>query len=103
MYYKEFDGALPEDLTSLATSDNQLGLVQSGCTLEYKYDTYDVVDDNGELCETFVVSDEATLKSGILTWDGNSLAVLCNTARVTDNPETGMRTVRIGGIGNDNG
>ncbi len=110
LYYVEFEGNIPEDavaaakfLEELAIDENRLGLIQAGCTLTYTTETYDVKDDNGEFLETYVINDDAILKSGILTWDGNTLGIICNTARVTDDTESGMRVVKIGGVGNDNG
>jgi hypothetical protein len=48
-----------------------------------------------------ITEEEATLKSGVVTWNGTTLAKLCSTARVEES--NGIRTVKIGGIGNHNG
>lgn len=110
LYYKEFEDDIPTGakeaakfFEEIAVEENRLGLIQSGCTVSYTTETYDVTDDNGEFLETVVTNDDATLKSGILTWDGNTLAILCSTARVTDDSDSGMRIVKIGGVKNDSG
>ena len=88
--YKEFD---PE--TDL------LGRIQGGATIEYSGEWYDAKDDSGKAVKTIITEEEATLKSGVITWNGKTLEKLCSTARVTDSD--GVRIVKIGGVGNHNG
>ena len=99
LYCSEFDGTLPEKET-ICTDANLLGYIQGGATLEYKPTFYEAKDDMGYVQETIITEEEATLKSGVLTWNGNTLTKLCDTARVTENQATKIRTVKIGGIGN---
>ena len=75
-----------------------LGRIQGGCTLEYKGTWYEAKDDTGKVVKTIITEEEATLKSGVCTWNGKTLAKLCSTARVTE--ENGVRIVKIGGVGN---
>ncbi|WP_411680423.1 hypothetical protein [Clostridium thailandense] len=100
LYTAVFSGTIPEN-TSLETEANLLGLIQGGATLEYKPKFYDVTDDLGLVQKTILTDEEVTLKSGILTWCGKTLSKLCSTARVTE--EAGKRTVKIGGLGNQDG
>ena len=103
LYAKLFDGALPEIdaiKSTIAVADNLLGYIQGGATLEYKPTFYEAKDDLGYVQETIITEEEATLKSGIMTWNGNTLNKLCDTARVTESQEKKTRTVKIGGIGN---
>lgn len=88
--YKDFD-----DKSEL------LGRIQGGATLEYKGEWYEAKDDTGKAVKTIITSEEATLKSGIITWNGKTLEKMCSTARVTE--KDGIRTVKIGGVGNNNG
>lgn len=99
LYYVEFAGEVPEN-SVLETEENRLGYIQGGATLEYKPTTYTAKDDLGVVQKTIVTDEEATLKSGLLTFNGKTLAVMCETARVTESE--GMRTVKIGGIKNAN-
>lgn len=78
-----------------------LGRIQGGATLEYKGTWYEAKDDTGKVVKTMLTEEEAIFKSGVLTWNGKTLEKLCSTARVTENG--GMRTVKIGGVGNHNG
>lgn len=100
IYIDEFSGTLPEN-TAIETEEKLLGLIQGGATLEYKPEFYTAEDDFGLVQKTIITKEEVTLKSGLCTWSGNTLAKLCQTARVTD--AAGKRTVKIGGRANDNG
>lgn len=99
-YFKEFTGDIPED-AEIETDENLLGLIQGGATLEYKPEFYTAEDDLGLVSKTVITKEEVLLKSGIMTFNGTTLAVLSSTARVSDT--NGKRTVKIGGRGNDNG
>ena len=100
LFVTEFTGSIPTD-EALETDENNLGYVQGGASIEYKPTTYTAKDDFGRVQKTIVTDEEATLKSGIVTWNGNTLARLSSTARVTETAT--KRTVKIGGAGNDNG
>ena len=84
--------------TDFNADTDLLGRIQGGATLEYKGEWYDAKDDTGKAVKTIITEEEATLKSGIITWNGKTLAQLCATARVTE--AQGIRTVKIGGVGN---
>lgn len=97
----EFDGsAIPEN-TVIETAENRLGHIKGGATLEYAPEFYIAKDDLGEVQKSRLVDEEVKLKTGIMTLDGNNIAKLAATARVTESE--GKRTVKIGGAGNDNG
>lgn len=97
---KEYTDVMPLYSEFDAKTD-LLGRIQGGATLEYKGTWYEAKDDTGKVVKTIITEEEATLKSGILTWNGKTLAQLCSTARVTE--ENGIRTVKIGGVGNYDG
>ncbi|QNU66917.1 hypothetical protein EHE19_019165 [Ruminiclostridium herbifermentans] len=100
LYCMEFTGTLPEN-DEIEVEANQLGCIQGGASLEYKPKYYEAKDDMGKVSKVIITEEEATLKSGIMTWCGKTLLKLCSTARVTE--EAGVRTVKIGGTSNDNG
>jgi hypothetical protein len=101
LYIDEFtDGVIPTDLL-LEVDANLLGLIQGGATLEYKPKFYEATDDLGLVSKTVLTDEEVTLKSGVMTWNGNTLAKMCATARVTE--AAGKRTVKIGGVGMQDG
>ncbi|EGD46728.1 hypothetical protein Cpap_1267 [Ruminiclostridium papyrosolvens DSM 2782] len=100
LYCSEFTGTVPEN-NVIEKEENLLGAIQGGASLEYKPKFYEAKDDMGKVTKVIITEEEATLKSGIMTWNGKTLGKLCSTARVTE--VAGVRTVKIGGIGNDNG
>ena len=97
---KEYTDAMPA-YTDFDDTTDLLGRIQGGATLEYTGEWYDAKDDSGKAIKTIITNEEATLKSGIVTWDGTTLEKLCSTARVTE--AEGIRTVKLGGVGNFNG
>lgn len=97
---KEYTDTMPE-YSEFNEETDLLGRIQGGATLEYKGTWYDAKDDTGKAVKTIITEEEATLKSGILTWNGKTLEKLCSTARVTESE--GIRNVKIGGVGNHNG
>lgn len=100
LYVLEFTGEVP-DVATIEVADNEIGKIQGGASLEYKPTFYEAKDDSGAVTKTIITEEEATLKSGIMTWNGKTLAKLSSTARVTE--VGGIRTVKIGGIKNNNG
>jgi len=102
LYIMEFTGTIPDNAT-LEAEDNLLGLIQGGASLEYKPTYYEAKDDLGLVSKVILTEEEVTFKSGIMTWCGTTLAKLCSTARVTEDTLTGKRTVKIGGLNNQDG
>lgn len=104
LFALEFDSntGIPED-SVIEVDENKLGLIQGGANLEYKPTFYTAKDDLGLKSKTIITEEEATLKSGIMTWCGNTLNKLCSTARVKEDKVKGKRIVKIGGTGNQDG
>ena len=97
---KEYTDTLPA-YTEFDPETDLLGHIKGGFTLEYSGEWYSTKDDAGKVEKTLITEEEILLKSGVLTWNGKTLAQLCATARVTENGN--IRTVKIGGAGNNNG
>ena len=97
---KEYTDVMPA-YTDFKVDTDLLGRIQGGATLEYSGEWYEAKDDTGKVVKTIITEEEATLKSGIITWNGKTLTKLCSTARVTE--KNGIRTVKIGGVGNHDG
>lgn len=93
-------GTIPAD-TTIEAKENLIGWIQGGATLTYTPTFYEAKDDLGMVSKKFLTQEEVVLKSGIMTWNGQTIAKLTSTARVTETD--GTRTVKIGGIGNYNG
>lgn len=94
---KEFTDVMPK-YSDFKVETDLLGRIQGGCTLEYKGTWYEAKDDTGKAVKTIITEEEVTLKSGVMTWNGKTLAQLCSTARISE--ADGIRTVKIGGVGN---
>lgn len=98
-YLLEYDGALPE-ISEIEKEENRLGHTSSGASLEYTPEFYTAEDDFGRVKKTTITKEEAKLKLGICTMNGETLEKLVATARVTESG--GKRIVKIGGAENDN-
>lgn len=102
MYTMQFDEEIPED-SVIEVLNHNIGVIQGGASLEYKAEYYTAEDDLGLVKKTILTKEDVLFKSGVMTWNGESFPIICATARVTDNVETGIRTVKIGGAGNQDG
>ena len=100
VYVTEYSGeTLPEDAT-LEAAANLIGYIKGGATLEYTPSFYEPKDDLGYVGDMYLTEEEAVLKTGIMTWSGDTLGKLSTTAKITEDKTSRTRTVKIGGIGN---
>lgn len=102
LYVDEFAGTLPED-SIIETPEKLIGYIQGGATLTYTPTFYEAKDDLGLVYKKILTDENAVLKSGIMTWNGNTLKKLCSTSRVTEDSTKKIRTVKIGGVDNHDG
>lgn len=86
---------------------NLFAYISGGAELEYKPEYYEAKDDMGRVSKSRMTKEEATLKAGIMTFTGDTLEKLSDTARVSTrtNAVTGdkYKEVRVGGAGNQTG
>lgn len=105
VHMKLFDGELPA-VDDICTDENQVSYIQGGATIEYKPTYYTAKDDTRKIQKTVITDEEATLKSGLMTFCGNTLEKICDTARVSYVEKTlnkkKRRIVKVGG-GNNQG
>ena len=94
------DGTVPSH-TEICTDENLLGHIKGGAELSYTEETYEEKDDLGFVSKVITTSEEAILKLGLLTWNGNTLKHLADRCKVTES--AGTRTIHIGGAGNAQG
>lgn len=92
---------IPAD-ADIEKDENRLGWISGGASIEYGQDSYTAKDDLSMVAKTIITSEDATFKSGILTFDGNTLKKLSASGSVSEDPTTHIRTVKIGGLGNSN-
>ncbi len=98
LYIDEYTGIIPEN-QEIEKDINLMGYIQGGAELEYKPEFYTAEDDLGKVKKRIITKEEAKLKSGVMTWNGETLRKLSATGRVTE--KDGKRIVKIGGIDNN--
>ena len=111
-YMKEFTGTLPTVAELIAEMVNETylaGYTKGGASIEYKPTNTTEKDDMGYKVKEVLTEEEATYKTGLFTWNGDTLKRLCATARVETISQTigeatkRFRQVKIGGTANDDG
>jgi len=85
----------------ICKDEYRLGYCKGGAELSYIQETYEEKDDLGYVSKVITTSEEAILKLGLLTWNGNTLKYLTDRCQVTE--QDGKRTINIGGAGNAQG
>lgn len=100
-YIMEYDGNAMPTVDEICVDENRLGYVKGGAELSYTEETYEEKDDLGYVSKIITTSEEAILKLGLLTWNGETLKYLADRCTVTE--AAGKRTIHIGGAGNSQG
>lgn len=100
IYMSAFSETMPT-VETLCVEQNLLGYIKGGASLEYTEETYEEKDDLGYVSKIITTSEEALLKCGLLTWNGETLKKLID--RCTSTEAAGKRTTKIGGAGNTQG
>ena len=100
IYLQAFADSMPT-VETLCVEDNLLGYIKGGASLEYTEETYEEKDDLGIVSKIITTSEEALLKCGLLTWNGETLSKLIDRCKSTT--ASGKRTTKIGGAGNAQG
>ena len=87
VYTMLYTGTLPETFTEILkkvmTEENHTGWIKNGASVEYKPTMTTEKDDLGMVVKEILTDEEATFKTGLFTWNANSLAKLSATAVVT--------------------
>ena len=101
VYYQEFTGDISTlDVETICVPANELGHVKNGASIEYTPEYYEAVSDLGLVKKQIMTTEEAILTLGLITWNANTLQVLADTGRVTEDSSKKTRTIKIGGIAN---
>ena len=96
VYIYEFDGAEIPDHETIETTEHNVGHCSGGFSVEYKPEKYDVKNQYGRTVKSFIINEEVTAKTGILSWDLDKLALL-STAKIETT--SGKKTLTIGAGG----
>ncbi len=89
-------------LNNFIKEHDVLGRIKGGASVDYTTEKTEDQDDLGYVIIEIIKKEKVELKSGLMTWDGETLEKLCATARVTIDENTGIVTVKLGGLGNQN-
>lgn len=100
IYLQAYADAMPT-VDTLCVEENLLGYIKGGASLEYTQETYEEKDDLGFVSKIITTNEEALLKCGLLTWNGDTLKKLIDRCATTE--ASGKRTTKIGGQGNAQG
>ncbi len=100
IYLEAFADAMPT-VDTLCKEENLLGYIKGGAALEYTEETYEEKDDLGYVSKIITTSEEALLRCGLITWNGDTLSKLIDRCKTTT--AAGKRTTKIGGAGNAQG
>lgn len=106
VYIATYSGTIPGSLNAVKSyciEDNRLGDIKGGASLEYSEETYEEKDDFGLVRKVITTDETAVLKMGLITWNGETLKNLIDRCSVTEDDTTGVRTTKIGGVGNAQG
>lgn len=99
-YLIPFTDTMPT-VDELCVPENLLGYTKGGAAMEYTEEVYEEKDDLGLVHKLITTSEEALLRCGLLTWNGETLAKLIDRCKTTT--EGGKRVTKIGGAGNAQG
>lgn len=96
VYCALYSGTMPSKQT-LMVDGNLLGHVKGGAALTYTPTYTEEKDDLGYVVKSKLSEEVAIFKTGLITFDGDTLNKLCDTGTVTT--ESNVRTLKIGGMG----
>lgn len=100
IYVVEYTGnTIPTDAV-IEVAANQFGYTKGGATLSYETEFTEINDDNGQIKESFLSTDNATFQCGAFMGKAEEIVKICPTASSTTT--NGVTTVKIGGVSNDN-
>ena len=91
-------GTVIGSLADYCIEDNRIGLIQGGAQISYTPTVYEVKDDMNVIYKRFITAEEATLTSGILTWNLDALNSFIGNKYFYINDE-GNKVMKLGGSG----
>lgn len=100
LYHDVFANAIPAD-ADIETEAHRLGYIEKGGEIDYKPTYKTFKDDFGIIQRNVLTAEEATFKASLVAWSASDFNTFVSTARVAETQ--GHRTIKIGGLGNDDG
>jgi len=80
---KYIGGEIPSH-EEIETTENNVGHCQGGFSIDYKPEVYDVKNQYNKIVRRFIIGQEITTKTGILTWDLKRLEMLSTAKYMVD-------------------
>ena len=102
IYMTEFTNGLPP-IETICTEANLLGYIKGGAALTYSIDSEDEKDDLGYVSRVLTTTEEAVLKCGLITWNGDTLSNLIDRCTVSVDSTKKRRELQIGGANHAQG
>lgn len=103
LYVSALSNDTMPDTSTLCVDANQLGYIQGGATLTYTPTFYTAKDDLGVCTKSVLTEEDVTLACGVMTFTGSTLDKLVATGTVTEDATNHTRTLKIGGVGQNDG
>lgn len=100
LYHSVFTGTIPAN-SVIETEANRLGYIEKGSEIDYKPTYKTFKDDFGVAQRNVLTAEEATFKASLIAWSTSDFNAFVSTARITES--AGHRTIKIGGLGQDDG
>lgn len=98
LFIAKFTGEIPES-NIIESVENKIGSIKGGASLSVEPEVYEVIDDKGLCLKRFITKQEITFKSGILTWDLETLKMLTLGGTLTSDETKQLDTLKIGANG----
>lgn len=89
-------GGIPEDAT-IETSANMIGGIKGGATISYTPTIYSVSDDMRRMKKSLITAEEATFKTGYLSFDLGEIAQIALGSNLEPNYLSGKSKLSVGG------
>ena len=102
IYLTTFSSTMPT-VDSICTDANLLGYIKGGAALTYTMESEEEKDDLGYASKLITTTEEAVLKCGLITWNGETLTKLVERCKTAVSQDKKTRTTKIGGAGNAQG
>ena len=91
------------DVSKVCIDANLLGYIKGGAALTYTMESEEEKDDLGYASKLITTTEDAVLKCGLITWNGETLTKLVERCKTTVSQDNNTRTTKIGGAGNAQG
>ena len=89
-------GGIPEDAT-IETSANMIGGIKGGATVSYTPTIYSVSDDMRRMKKSLITAEEATFKTGYLSFDLGEIAQIALGSSLQSSYSGNKSTLSVGG------